>query len=349
MKPQKILGNRLLVLGGYGVGNLGDEAILSSLIDNYIDANAVIVGSLSPKETRKLHRIEAVHPLSLRFLWSLLSSDTIVIGGGGMFSRYTGANARFIPLIGLLASLLGKKVHYTSIGAYGSTPDSVELLLKPSMRLASSISVRDRASMRYLHSIGIECKLVDDLALSLQPAKSEVGKRQLKQLGIDLARPILAIAPRMHIEPQHDKRTFLALKKAIPRLAERYQILMVPMAQIKYCKRENDAIYINELVKDMDCPVFILEKQVHPRIMLSIFAQADIVIGVRLHSQIFSHITRTPLIGISYAKKSKDFLETHGCFSLSTKTIKAQNILDAVNGLEGSGSRGKKPLKSSSA
>lgn len=73
----------LLITGGWGYGNIGDEAILMSMLDrivNRIPQADITVTSYSPKDTKRYHGIDAIeslhrliHPLTILFIPRILA------------------------------------------------------------------------------------------------------------------------------------------------------------------------------------------------------------------------------------------------------------------------------------
>src|SRR5690606_26903894 len=97
----------VLVVGAYGMGNIGDEAMLAGLLRR-LRGRRVTVVSGDPAATRRLHRVKAVS--ARRASTELARTDAVVIGGGSLFSSHMGRRGRLIPLFGLIASALGKPV-----------------------------------------------------------------------------------------------------------------------------------------------------------------------------------------------------------------------------------------------
>ena len=85
----------IIVVGSYGAGNIGDEAILSQIVSCHKD-HKIIVFSSNPEETKRLHSVDAVFsfPFGFRSFFrgtflktfsSLRSADIVLLGGGGLF------------------------------------------------------------------------------------------------------------------------------------------------------------------------------------------------------------------------------------------------------------------------
>ncbi|MCK5376929.1 MAG: hypothetical protein KAJ97_07610, partial [Acidobacteria bacterium] len=85
---------RLFIVGYYGFHNLGDEAILSSMLAGFestVPGAKVVVTSGDPEATTARHGIGAVHwrdiPAIVR---EVGESDLVILGGGGLFLDYWG-------------------------------------------------------------------------------------------------------------------------------------------------------------------------------------------------------------------------------------------------------------------
>ena len=82
---------KALIYGGYGTGNIGDEAILSGLLKT-ISYDEIIVFSSNPHETAALHKVRAEKTNIKPFLLC----DDLIIGGGELFQDGMAYNLQFI-------------------------------------------------------------------------------------------------------------------------------------------------------------------------------------------------------------------------------------------------------------
>src|SRR6516225_2330901 len=155
----------VLIAGYYGFGNTGDEAILAALVSGLAArrSNArVVVVSGDPGQTRQRHGVDAVFwldPLSLAE--AVRGSDLVVIGGGGLFQDYDGADPgtlltpkhggiTFYAGPALLAATARKPycLHANGFGPLTSEP--ARRIVRAVASGASRISVRDEASRSLL-------------------------------------------------------------------------------------------------------------------------------------------------------------------------------------------------------
>ena len=79
----------VLISGYYGFGNLGDEAILESIIrelEKSVSKDKIVVLSNDPEKHRKTYGVAAVTRWKLASLLKLLPKAKLFIsGGGGLF------------------------------------------------------------------------------------------------------------------------------------------------------------------------------------------------------------------------------------------------------------------------
>lgn len=75
---------KYLIEGGFGFGSLGDELILSSELDIF-GRHKCVVASYDPKETSDMHEVISI-PLTYSSISNYDDYDTLIIGGGGIFS-----------------------------------------------------------------------------------------------------------------------------------------------------------------------------------------------------------------------------------------------------------------------
>src|SRR5262245_51808303 len=159
-----------LLVGYYGFGNTGDEAILEALASGLARRVAgvrLLVVSGNPEDTRRRHGLEAVSWLDLAGIADAVrQSDLVVVGGGGLFQDYWGIDAStlltsrhwgitFYAGPAVLAALSRKPfaLHGVGFGPLAS-PEALRLT-RAVGEAASSVSVRDEASRRLLAEAGV--------------------------------------------------------------------------------------------------------------------------------------------------------------------------------------------------
>ncbi|MFQ5410052.1 MAG: polysaccharide pyruvyl transferase family protein, partial [Anaerolineales bacterium] len=172
----------ILIAGHFGFGNLGDEAILASMVTHLRElapALKLCVVSGEPDATRTLHGVQAVDWRDWEQVISLAAaSDLLLLGGGGLFHDYWGfdpdtlltgehAGLSFFGGLPLLGALLEKPVMLYAVGVGPLHSALGRAYTRTLFELASRASVRDAASLEQLRAIGAP---TDGVQLTADPA-----------------------------------------------------------------------------------------------------------------------------------------------------------------------------------
>jgi len=307
----------VFLMGG-GAGNVGDEAILTGLLQDISPSvDSITLVSHNAEYTVEQQpfpsdiSVRPVEPDISKLVGSLLTHDSFVISGGGHFSRYMGNYTKLLPLYMLFARVLSKPVYWSAIGVYPSTPEYVMYPLVSALKSSTSVTVRDPISKSNLKSYGVtDVDLVPDPATQLIPNKS-AGKELLVQAGLDNANPTIGIAARRVLSSDINSR----LQDAYERVAQYYQnkgwnVVYIPFSSHPYKNVEQDEdVCMSLSEKTPGATVLNYEK---PTELLGTISHINAMVTTRLHSMIFSHIVGTPFAAIEYAAKCSSLLEHYG-------------------------------------
>ena len=314
--------SRVLVLGGYGVQNLGDEAILAGLLRQIAEVRNVTVVSRAPEETRALHGVQAVGPAAA--LLALFRSDALIVGGGGMFSSDTGPLGKYIPLFCRLALLRDIPVSFHGVGVYPSTAPGLLRSIRSLAPQFCSFTVRDAVSAELMQSLGFPVRQIGDLAESMPVADPSVGRDLLSSAGIELGRPAVGLCLTSIRERIADQ-----LVSAVPELIESMpdvEFCFIPISQHSSNDLHNDALF-GERLRQNAPRLRILRGVHHPAKVLAAFGQLDAAVCVRFHSHVLAHRAGVPIISIPYAEKCLSWLNEHGLAGLN---LDAESLTLAV-------------------
>jgi polysaccharide pyruvyl transferase WcaK-like protein len=170
---------RIAVSGYYGFKNAGDDAILMALVTT-IRALApgaeITVLSHSPAETRQLYGVRAINRWNpFGIIWTLLRSDLLLSGGGGLLQDVTGVRSICYYLVVVaLALAVGKPVVYYAQGVGPVRTRFGRWLTRIVSNRVDLITVRDQASRDDLLAMGI-CRpplvVTADPVLALNPSQ----------------------------------------------------------------------------------------------------------------------------------------------------------------------------------
>lgn len=295
---------RILLIGGYGVGNYGDEAILAGLLNQLPTNLDVTVISHDPQETSKLHGVHAIRPMETIKSAGKFAS---VIVSGGLFGGRMGHLGKLIPLFSIASKTIGTDVEYRGLGVYPTAPKLLFPMIKASAKIARSVSVRDRLSKKTLTHIGLNnVSLVDDLSFSMHPAPTKRAIEILEKEEVDVSKSIVGISiTRINSVLANEVTTMV--RNIIKRNGGKSEILFLPMCRHKKSDFENDLLYSEEILQKTD-GAKILRGHYHPSEILSIFGVLRSCICMRYHSMLFAHRMGINMIPIPYAEKCSEFL-----------------------------------------
>jgi polysaccharide pyruvyl transferase CsaB len=315
---------RVLVAGGYGCGNIGDEAILSVLLaEPTLAAREVAVLSRDASALRRLHRVQAIPPTPVHVARALARCDAVVIGGGGIFSGYMGRRSMLLPVLAILASSARKRVLFRALGVYRSTPPIVARALVAAMERACFVSVRDDPSERALRSFGLRKSVLiePDPALRLT-AEPFPGHLPSGAVGFALR--------RVH-DPSVQARLDRAFVQAIDSVAAGGNTpVLIPFSTHPSAAVERDGAYLRELQARSSSRAAIVLEGLTPRQTLGAVGRLDALIAMRFHAMVFGDLAGTPTIAVPYDEKCSVFAAAHGVSAIPMDDVTPAGLCELV-------------------
>ncbi|MCU9613255.1 polysaccharide pyruvyl transferase CsaB [Caldibacillus lycopersici] len=292
----------VVLCGYYGFDNVGDEAILFSIVRalKNLHANITItVLSNNPEKTKETYGVEAVNRWRFKEVCAAIkASNGLICGGGSLLQDETGwKSVPYYSGVMRLAIWMKKPVFVYAQGMGPINRRFNKWVVSHVLNKVNEITVRDEASKLLLQNIGIKrsISIVPDPVLSLEgiPFQSEWLTTQ------KIERPFITVSVRNWPTPIEYKKK---IAEALDELAYKgYTVVFVPMHSIHDQEASQEtAQLMNENSRIAPCNLEIGEK-------ISIIGESELLIGMRLHSLIFAAISHTPFITISYDPKMDAF------------------------------------------
>lgn len=302
------------ISGSYGGFNLGDEAILQSIITQIRSSiNASItVFTRNAEDTISRHKIDraiAVRKLARpEVIPEIENLDILVVGGGGILYD---ADAKLYLREAIIATEKKIPVMIYAVGVGPLKEPSIQDFVKNYLCLVDTITVRDRLSRQVLEEIGLQrdVDVTADPALLLTP--ETVSSADFKREGISEKKRLIGMsvreagvaAPDIHEEHYHG-----LLANAADYMIERFDadVIFIPMEP-----REFDLQHSHAVIARMLRPqrASILKGNYSPGQILSIISKCEFTVGMRLHFLIFSAIQGIPFVALPYSPKVGGFLD----------------------------------------
>jgi len=331
--------NKIIIHGFYGHGNLGDEAILESLLKEFgkFPELEITVFSSRPQEVSRMYQVRSINSIRkktiLRRIYEIKKSKLFILGGGGLL-RDTGGNSVNIknwlkPLI--LAQRLGTKTVLCGIGVENIRyPKSKKIICKV-LNKTNLITVRDENSKKTLQQMGItnEIKVTADPAILLN--------NNLSKIKWPNSSPKIMICVRhwfdkgFYIENQKANKNFInSLSIAADFLIEHYNATVdfIPMRTIT---DDDDGIVARQILSQMKYKnkTWVCSVVPKPREFIEMLKKYSLIIGMRLHSLILATSAGIPVIGFEYMPKVKAYMASisQGEYSLSMTTINSDKLI----------------------
>ena len=302
---------KILISGYYGFNNIGDESILRTVIDNLREKLGevdITVLSQNPAQTTEKYGVRAAQRMSIpEIIKAVRHCDLLLSGGGSLLQDATSAHSILYYLFILrLAQLMGKKTFIYSQGIGPISSQRNRRLTRSVLRRASSIVVRDSKSRDLLLEIGVPDKLIHvtaDPVIRVKKADTALGMEILQREGCPRRDGKLTVGWAVKSR-RPDPVFYEEIKKCIRWLKEEYDAdsVLIPFFH------SEDLSVCEAIAQDLDVQAGCLRQKYLSEETLSIIGCMDVLVGVRLHSLIYSAVMGVPMIGISYDPKVDSFL-----------------------------------------
>jgi len=355
----------ILIGGYYGAGNIGDEAILASIVNelraqrpNNLELSFIVI-SWDPKKTSKEHDVDSIHWKDMSAIVDAsMRADLIIVGGGGIFQDYWGIDpttylrksSRDITAFGslpILAKLLNTPCMIYSVGVGPFQSELAKYHTRLAFEKCQIATVRDEESLRYLletgfnleSSNGPQIEILPDPVFTLttyQRDETQV-KEYLQQNKIDLDKPLLGISLRhwdIGVSPEEWLSSIISAVKNFLSMNERAGCILIPFQVLHATPFTNDVTILQKLADGINMPdrLHLIEEQPTPQFAQALIKHCKVILGMRLHSVISAINVSTPVVALSYAPKVKSAMEYVGLEDFCNDTLqpKAAMLTDQI-------------------
>ncbi|MBM3152087.1 MAG: polysaccharide pyruvyl transferase CsaB [Chloroflexi bacterium] len=345
------MARQALLAGYYGFGNTGDEAILAGILQQLRKRSpnlGVVVVSGDPLRTVAAHQVQAVHWQDVTAITARIrESDLALLGGGGLFHDYWGAETRNlltglhagIPYYAgfpLMAWLLDKPCILWSVGVGPLASEEGRRLTRIAFELADEVTVRDEASRMLLRELGVHRR---DIEVTPDPAFVLDGRKVDSPPGDivdDPYRPLVGICLRYWAMGEQSNSWQEEVAAALDEFHEQVhcRYVFIPF-QVNPESPHTDDFAAARAVRNAmrhRREARLLRLQPGLAELEGLLAQCRLLVGMRLHSLVFAARAGVPLVGLAYDPKVRHLLDNLGMagYSLPIEDLDRVGLLGVM-------------------
>ncbi|MBN2851766.1 MAG: polysaccharide pyruvyl transferase CsaB [Clostridia bacterium] len=306
----------IILSGYYGFMNIGDDALLDSIINNlkHIESDIkILILSRNPVVTTKMIGVDSISRFNLFNIISTMKRSDLFIYGGGTLIQESSSTRSLLYYLGTmyLAKLLGLKTMLYANGIQMLKKRFNRLVTRYVMNKIDLITLREDTSLGLLESLNINrprIVITADPAVTTYPCSDKRVYEIFKREGIPADGNYLGVCVREW--KGHEKAYSKVLADFADYLFHHFAIttVFIPM-QRKYI---DDSILSKNIARQMKTPSFILSEYYTAEETMGIISKMNILLGVRLHSLIFAACCNVPPIALVYESKVSSFMEYIG-------------------------------------
>ena len=258
-----------------------------------------------------------------KVILALYKTDIFIFEGGPFYEQLK----QTLVCWGLLSisKLFKKPVIAYAVTAFHFRTWWGRIIYRNIFNRMDAVTVRETTGKKILDDLNIKNKveLFADPRFILFPSKQYYINEILKKENVDITKPYVCITTRfMHNKipgwvkkSHHYNETIVqdsntCISKIVAYLSELKQVVMLPM----HPKLEEDQQMAEALRKNMPDPskLILLSKRYRALDILGIINYAEMILASRVGSAVFSTVTKTPIIAVSYEPRMTDHMKRCG-------------------------------------
>ena len=311
------------------MGNLGDEVILQSMV-HQLKARLGDVSftgfSERPDRLRSEHLVNSLRNTtrrldSARKVFAIARADIFILGGGGILMDYGRGDTNVSKWLEDMELAQRLRVHNVAwgVGVGEVWTDESKQWIAQVLPRADRISVRDQESAMALAGLGVTgASVTCDPALMIPGLEKARSQRALRKTS---SGPNILVSLRhWHVTGDwtHDEAVFGKVKSELARVlnhlseADGASVTFVPF---RTEGKDDDDRKVEAEVKDLlheGGRSVLIDHVPKSDEFLKFAGDADLVIGMRLHSLILGSAVGVPCIGLAYDPKVKNYMSSIG-------------------------------------
>lgn len=302
----------ILISGYHGFANSGDEALLFAILSTLRSKKAdldVTVLSKTPRETENVYRVKSIYRYNIfKIIGEMKKTKMLLFGGGSLIQDVTSSKSIFYYLLILsLAKRMGMKTMLYANGIGPVRKRFNRFITAKILNKIDVITLRDDKSDEELKSMGVtapDITITADPAFTLDVDGTLSGKYFTNMAGVPEGRKIGVVSIR---EWKESKADFVGeMARLCDYMVDKHGIypLFVPM------QYPADLGVSAEVMSRMNNPSYVINRELSVPEVFSVLSEAEIIVGMRLHSLIYATTLGIPAMALVYDPKVSAFMES---------------------------------------
>lgn len=332
----------IFILAAIGSRNLWDELILKNEIallrkefwaestfrvcsydfhNPFYESQGLTYQEYFPIDAKNIQNIPRNGKNIVSFIRSVIWADIVVMGGGGIFydSEYQSIteSLRWWTWRAQKIRRLWKNIYFYAVG-FDIKTQKWDEDIRAILDNAYKITVRDSQSQLYLETLGIQSEevfdpVMYDAGLEYTPWKilwsydsGAFGLKDLEQYDFKGKRVWVALRPGFLWKTKNEKIEKLLLQEILLYIESQWwSIILVPHSFHPSDARANDLLFLEQFVS----PERKITRNMQESYELYTNNGLDIMIAMRLHSMILSHVYGIDQIALCYGAKTHSLIK----------------------------------------
>jgi polysaccharide pyruvyl transferase CsaB len=366
---------KIFLIGWFGAGNIGDEAILLSELLSIRERREGVrfyILSFNPRRTERLTanipEVEKIVRMGTKknffksdfkgLLDTFRRVDTVVIGGGGIFQDiYNYYPIPFFTIMALATKFFRKLLVFYSVGIGPVNTSIGKKMCRIAANSADVLSVRDEESKDLLSGIGVtrEIHVSADPVFLLKSVWNEKVESIVRTRNIVNDKPVVGICVQDLLSWSNiDKKILADVLDTLAR-EKGARILFLPMGAYQdgwFSKETSEAVDVaasKEIADMIKGDYSILTDDINPQELMSVIGRLDLIISMRLHGVIMGVVMGVPVIALTYREEPKitNLMRRIGCEEdlFYVDNLNAKRLLERIEYIFSKGNEIKQKIK----
>ena len=304
-----------IISGYYGFRNIGDDALLMSIIKDLKafkpDIKLLILSKI-PVGTSRDFQVASINRINmLRIYQAMRNSKAFIYGGGNLLQDNTSTRSLLFYLSTVwLAKKLKLKVMFYANGIGPLKKSLNRMLTKKIMNKVDVITLREELSSFELKHMDISkprILVTADAALTVTEGCPWPDTNILEQLGIQKEKPLLGISLRKY--PGHEKFEHEKYETVLARVADHMVSAYGAIPVFIPMQHPDDIPILENVAAKMQHSCYIVREKLDVFQTYDLISLMHMVLGMRLHALVFSAVAAVPMVGLVYDPKIQGFLD----------------------------------------